>query len=108
MKYLRRTVIMALIVAIDVFAVWVNFQKGPAQSAVLSGFIIVVFTLQPFGALWMLYDCFRYERKPWPYAILAFVPYVFVWHYFERVRKRGPAERTAVARRRNEGHSQAD
>jgi hypothetical protein len=45
--------------------------------------------LQPFGALWLLYQAIRHEPKPRPYVLLAlFVPFSWVWYYFERVRHR--------------------
>jgi hypothetical protein len=34
----------------------------------------------------MIYKCVRLERNPFPYILLAFVPYSFLWYYFERVR----------------------
>jgi hypothetical protein len=49
--------------------------------------IVPVFMLQPFCALWMLYQVIRREAKPLPYVILAlFVPFAFIWYYLERVR----------------------
>jgi len=34
----------------------------------------------------MLYMAIRYETQPLPMMFLAFVPYAFLWYYFERVR----------------------
>jgi hypothetical protein len=56
-----------------------------------------VFGVPGVAMWWMIYDAIRYERRPWPYVLLSFVPYWFVWHYFQRVRKRGRAERQPVA-----------
>ncbi len=35
----------------------------------------------------MLYMAVRYEAQPLPMMFLAFVPYAFLWYYFERVRR---------------------
>src|SRR5690348_5791990 len=107
MQELKRISIACLILLLNGFVLWVFFAAGPLNGVPMI-VAVLPFFVGPLGTLWMLYDCLRYERKPWPYAILAFVPYVFVWHYFERVRKRGPAERTPIAHRRNGGHAQAD
>jgi hypothetical protein len=43
----------------------------------------------PFGGWWAIYQCLRYEKRPWRYAaIVVFVPAGFVWYYFERYRIR--------------------
>jgi hypothetical protein len=47
----------------------------------------IFYSLQPLGALWMIYQCVRYERRPFPLLLVALVPYSFVWYYFERVKK---------------------
>ena len=47
---------------------------------------VVVFAVPPFGAFWMLYMSVRHEKRPLPMILLAFIPYTFLWYYFERVR----------------------
>lgn len=43
-------------------------------------------------ALWMLYQAIRYEIRPWRFILLSFLPFSFVWYYFERYsRRRGYA-----------------
>jgi len=44
------------------------------------------YAIHPIGALWMVYQCLRYEKSPFPLLLLCLVPYSFVWYYFERVR----------------------
>jgi len=34
----------------------------------------------------MFYMALRYEKNPWLMILLAFIPYAFLWYYFERVR----------------------
>jgi hypothetical protein len=38
------------------------------------------------GGFWMVYMVIRYEKSPGPMIVLAFVPFAFLWYYFERVR----------------------
>ncbi len=47
----------------------------------------IIYALHPLGALWMTYQCVRYEREPLRLVLLALIPYSFVWYYFERVKK---------------------
>ncbi len=47
---------------------------------------IVLFGAPSLGAFWMLYIAIRHERHPLPIILLAFLPYTFLWYYFERVR----------------------
>ena len=48
-----------------------------------------VLMLQPFCALWMVYQAIRHEKSPIPYVFLAlFVPFAYVWYYLEKVRTR--------------------
>ena len=53
------------------------------QSSLL---LVFVFAVPPLGAWWMIYMAIRYEKNPLPMILLAFLPYTFVWYYFERVR----------------------
>lgn len=108
MQKLKRVLIICFVLLMNGFILWFFFAAGPLVDRIPAILGAPPFFIGPLGTIWMLYDSFRYERKPWPYAIVAFVPYVFIWHYFEHVRKRGPAEKMAIAHRRKEGHSQAD
>lgn len=114
MRNIRALLLGSIIAAVNGFVLWLWWATASAggsmtiRSPLVIGLTIAVSVTQPLGALWMLYDCFRYEEKPWRRGILAIIPWFFAWHYFMRVRKRELAERTPIARRRNEGHSQAD
>ena len=49
--------------------------------------LVVLFGVPPFGAFWMMYVSIRYEERPFPLVALAlFIPFSFLWYYFERVR----------------------
>jgi hypothetical protein len=38
------------------------------------------------GAFWMMYMSIRHEKSPLPMVMLAFIPFTFLWYYFERFR----------------------
>jgi len=69
-------------------AFWILTMPGVPHNPVLMFLIIVVFVVPPFGSFWMLYMSVRHERRPLPMVLLAFIPYTFLWYYFERVRLR--------------------
>ena len=62
-------------------------QAPESNPAVLFAFV-VLFTIPPVGAFWMMYMSIRHEKNPLPMLLLAFIPFTFVWFYFERVRQR--------------------
>jgi hypothetical protein len=61
-------------------------QAPSSNPAVLFAFV-ALFAVPPFGAFWMMYMAIRYEKNPFPMVLLAFIPFTFVWFYFERVRR---------------------
>src|SRR5260221_6095298 len=80
-------------------AFWTIVTEGP-QNPFLVFLVVVVFAMPSIGAFWMLYMPIRYETQPLPLMFLAFVPYAFLWYYFERVRpgklKRQIGEKTGI------------
>lgn len=54
------------------------------------------YAIHPIGAVWMIYQCLRYEKSPLPLLLLCLIPYSFVWYYFERVRARKQSLRNGV------------
>lgn len=67
-------------------AFWfVTSARGPANPFLIA-FLAIVFVAAPCGTFWMLYMSIRYEKRPLPTMLLAFIPYTFLWYYFERVR----------------------
>ena len=48
--------------------------------------LALIFVVSPLGTFWMLYVVIRYERRPLPYVLLAFIPYFFVGYYLDRIR----------------------
>jgi hypothetical protein len=66
-------------------AFWAIVTEGP-ENPVLVSFVVVVFAASPIGAFWMLYVAIRHETHPLPMVLMAFIPFSFLWYYFERVR----------------------
>ena len=68
------------------FAAWVVIGPWFPKNPVVIFALAVFFGVPNLGAIWMLYVSVRFEQRPLPLVILAFVPYSFLWYYFERVR----------------------
>jgi hypothetical protein len=78
-----------LVVGATAFALWVVLGSWVPKSTLALVGVSAFFICSPIGALWMLYDCAVREKPPLIYFLLAFfVPYSFVWYYFDRVRHR--------------------
>ena len=52
---------------------------------------VFIFAIPPFGTFWMMYQAIRYEKEPFPLILLAFLPYTFLWYYFEHARGKNRA-----------------
>jgi len=61
-------------------------NNAPASSSLILFGFVILFAIPPVGAFWMMYQSIRYEKKPLPIVLLAFIPFSFLWYYFERVR----------------------
>ena len=71
----------------------------------------VLFAIPTFGAFWMMYMAVRYEREPVSLILLAiFIPFTFVWYYFERVRPRKvhPVRNSHSGKDDGDGSARAD
>ena len=75
-----------LVLGLVALAAWIVigpwFPKSPFVILLISAF----FVLPNIGTIWMLYVAVRYEEHTLPFALSAFLPYAFLWYYFERVR----------------------
>jgi hypothetical protein len=65
----------------------------------LAEFFGVATVLGNIGFAWMFYQSARYEIRPFWFIVLSFLPYSFVWYYFERYSKRTGVRRLPVAMR---------
>jgi hypothetical protein len=61
-------------------------RSGPNVNPLLMMVFVAIFAVPPLGGFWMMYQAIRYEKEPFPLVLLAFIPYTFLWYYFERVR----------------------
>jgi hypothetical protein len=65
----------------------------------LAEFFGVATVFGNLGFAWMFYQSARYEIRPFRFIVLSFLPYSFVWYYFERYSKRTGVRRLPVAMR---------
>ena len=77
-------------VAITLFALWIviyshwNLQDDPVASHIAIGYFLFICA----GPYWMLYDCWRHDRRVTQKMWFFFVPGGFLWYYFEYFRPR--------------------
>lgn len=73
--------------AVAGFAFWAVTTPGTPQNPLFVALLVIVFGGAPIGSFWMMYQVIRYEKNPWPLLLYAFfIPFSFLWYYFERVR----------------------
>jgi hypothetical protein len=74
-------------VALALAVLVITQGQVPASNPLMLFAVVVLFVVPPLGAFWMIYMSIRYEKRPLPLILLAlFVPFTFLWYYFERVR----------------------
>ncbi len=84
-----KTFLWALIaIALNVFVFWVVVGPWYPTNRAEMILIATLFGLPALGGFWMLYSAVRHEKRPLPFVLLAFVPFSFLWYYFERTRFR--------------------
>jgi hypothetical protein len=94
-----------LMATVLLYAVVLNPAVGVEAKRLAIGFVAPFCVVAPFGGWWAIFQCFRHERNPWPYAaILILIPLGFLWYYFERYRIRLASSET---RSSGPNHSQA-
>lgn len=74
-------------------ALLITSGKAPDSSPVILLAFVALFFIPPLGAFWMMYMSIRHEKNPFPMVLLAFVPFSFLWYYFERVRPKRSGKR---------------
>ncbi len=94
---MRHVLWILLLVACTALAGWLVFGHLILHDTFALLLVGLFFIIPPIGSLWMLYQSIRYERQSLPFVVLAFVPYAFLWYYFERYRKRTEADRIPAA-----------
>ena len=79
--------IAAGFVALAMAVLVITRGQAAASNPVMLFAVVALFLIPPLGAFWMIYMSIRYEKRPLPLVLLAFfIPFTFVWYYFERVR----------------------
>lgn len=73
-------------VALALAVLVITRGQAPASNPVMLFAVVALFVIPPLGAFWMMYMSIRYEKSPLPMVLLAFIPFTFLWYYFERVR----------------------
>lgn len=74
---------------------WILTLQGVPRNPLLTLLVVVIFVVSPVGSFWMLYMLIRHEKLPLPMVLLAFIPYTFLWYYFECVRPQTTGLRAA-------------
>jgi hypothetical protein len=78
--------VVAGFVVMGLAALLIAQGQAPASHPLILFAFVALFAIPPLGAFWMMYVSIRHEKSPLPMVLLAFVPFTFVWYYFERVR----------------------
>jgi hypothetical protein len=89
LHWMGHVIAFLFLLSLTAFAASVVFGTWFPKTTVAMGALIAFFVCAPLGTLWMLYDCAIREKPTFIYFLLAFIPYAFVWYYFDRVRSRG-------------------
>ena len=63
----------------------VMLRPSLSQNPYVAGPLIACILASNAGSYWMLYKAVRYERRVGKYALLSFVPFLFVWYLLVRV-----------------------
>jgi hypothetical protein len=75
-----------LILAGNIFQLWIFFHLNPNTHPILTGVGIASQLIICLGPFWALYDWFvRRSKRVWkPWLWILFVPWGFLWYYFEK------------------------
>ena len=78
------------ILAASVVFLAINLKpKAFMKDGVFFPLLIIYGLIAPVGGIWAIYQCIRYEKHPWKQVVIViFVPFGFVWYYFQRYRVR--------------------
>jgi hypothetical protein len=74
--------------AVAALCAWMLTIVQGAFRPLVIGLSVIVYAAPSVGALWMLYAAVRTEKNPLRFIVTAFIPFSFLWYYFERVRPR--------------------
>jgi hypothetical protein len=83
---MRDALVVLVIAGLNSVMAVVVFSRGAIKDPVVVFALSLLFVVPNIGTIWMLYISIRFERRPLPFVLLAFIPYAFLWYYFQRVR----------------------
>lgn len=83
---MKKLLWLLVIAALGVLCGWIVIGPWIPHNPFAMLLVIVLFTVPNIGALWMMYMAVRYEANPFPFVALAFIPFSFLWYYFDRFR----------------------
>jgi hypothetical protein len=93
-----RTMFWALLVlGLFSFALWIVMGSWFPKNALETALVVLYFAAPNLGTIWMLYVALRLEKHPFPFVLLAFVPFASLWYYFERFRSGKHKTRESMA-----------
>jgi hypothetical protein len=76
--FLPMLIYIVLVFGVSVRPLWLS-------NIFFAVFLMCLSMLSNIGAFWMLYQAVRYERRVGRYALLSFIPFMFVWYSLVRV-----------------------
>jgi hypothetical protein len=87
---------VAIILAANILHLWMFLHFNIVVYPVLARVGVGIHAAASIGTFWMLYDWFvRRNKRTWRVWLwLAFVPWGFVWYYFDQYRPSLASERS--------------
>ncbi len=68
------------------FYAWFTIGSATPNPSIFILPIVLIVMLGNIGTFWMWYVAIRWEVRPLPFLLLGFLPFSFLWYYFERYR----------------------
>lgn len=68
------------------FYVWIFLGATYPISSIVLFTLVLAVLISNIGAFWMWYIAIRWEKRPVPFLLLGFLPFSFLWYYFQRYR----------------------
>jgi hypothetical protein len=87
---------IVFLVILSGLALWIVLSPWFPKSPMVMLLVVAYFAVPNIGTIWMLFVAIRHEESPLPFVLLAFVPYSFLWYYFERFRHQHHQARPAT------------
>jgi hypothetical protein len=79
--------VLPAVFIVYLLVVFFNRQRAFSKPYIAFPWFFMMFASN-CGSFWVLYQAWRYEKRPLRYALLACIPYSFFWYYLARVQRR--------------------